>query len=432
MYKRRYIDINSEGHLLFSGYDTVKLAKDFGTPLYVVSEDEIRLRCKELREYFMDKYPNTFALYASKAFSNIAMYKIIKDEGLGLDVVSSGELYTAIKANFPTSNIYFHGNNKTQEEIIFGIENNVGCFVIDSFYEMEMIDAIAKDKNKKVKALLRISPGISGHTHEFISTGQLDSKFGFPIHGNIAIDAVSRVLKCQNIDFHGLHCHIGSQMLTDKVYSEASDIMTKLILDIKNELEVEIRELNIGGGFGIYYANEDEPLSINVFIDTIMESIIKRCNERGLCLPKVLIEPGRWLIGEAGITLYTVGSIKDIEGVRKYVSIDGGMADNLRPALYQAEYDAVLANKANLPKDDIISIAGKCCESGDMLIWDLKAPKVSSGDILAVLTTGAYNYSMSSNYNRLRKPAVVMIKDKTARVVVKRETYEDLIRNDLE
>jgi diaminopimelate decarboxylase len=430
--KRRYSSINEKNHLEFFGCDTVELAERYGTPLYVVSEDGIREKCREIKEYFMNKYPNTLALYASKAFSSIAMYKIIKEEGLGIDVVSSGELYTAVKADFPMERIYFHGNNKTEEEITFGIDNNIGCFVIDSFHEMELIQKIANEKKAKVRALLRISPGISGHTHEYISTGQLDSKFGFPIYGGVALSAVKKVNEYSNIIFKGIHCHIGSQMFNKDAYTAAVEVLTALMQEIKRTIGIDIEELNVGGGFGIYYCKDDQPLSIKEFIETIMTNIYSRCSEYNLRVPRILIEPGRWMVGENGITLYTVGSIKEIEGIRKYVSVDGGMTDNPRPALYEAGYEAVVANKMNQKPEEVVTIAGKCCESGDMLIHDIKLPKVESGDRLAVFSTGAYNYSMSSNYNRLRRPAVVMIRDRNPRVVIKRETYEDLIRNELE
>ncbi|MBU3090492.1 diaminopimelate decarboxylase [Clostridium sp. CF011] len=430
--KRNYINVNEKGHLEFFGCDTVKLAGEFKTPLYVMSEDGIRQSCKQVREHFMDKYPNTLALYASKAFSNIAMCKIIKEEGLGIDVVSGGELYTACKSGFPMEKVYFHGNNKSQEEIELGIDNNVGCFVIDSFHEVKLLQKIAQKKGVVVRAILRISPGISGHTHEYISTGQLDSKFGFPIQGNVAFEAIEMVSKCENIKYSGIHCHIGSQMFNKDVYKEAVHIMTKFMLDLKNNLGLKTEELNMGGGFGIYYSNGDKPLEMSEFIEVIMGNIYGDCKKYSLETPRVLIEPGRWLVGENGITLYTIGAIKEIEGIRKYVSVDGGMADNPRPALYQAENEAIVANKADKENEDLVTIAGRCCESGDMLIHDIKLPKMETGDILAMLTTGAYNYSMSSNYNRLPRPAVVMLKAGNSRLVVKRETYEDIVRNDLD
>ncbi|MFT5874095.1 MAG: diaminopimelate decarboxylase [Clostridium sp.] len=430
--KRNYLNVNEKGHLNFFGCDTVKLAEEFKTPLYVMSEDGIRQSCRQVREQFMDKYPNTLALYASKAFSSIAMCKIIKEEGLGIDVVSGGELYTAIRAGFPMEKVYFHGNNKSKEEIELAIDNNIGCFVIDSFHEVKILQEIARAKGVVVRAILRISPGISGHTHEYISTGQLDSKFGFPIQGNVAFEAIEMVRKCENIKYSGIHCHIGSQMFNKDVYKEAVHIMAKFMLELKYNLDLKTDELNIGGGFGIYYSNGDKPLAVSEFIEVIMSTIYQDCKKHSLEIPKVLIEPGRWLVGGNGITLYTIGAIKEIEGIRKYISVDGGMSDNPRPALYQAENEAIVANKADKENEELVTIAGRCCESGDMLIHDIKLPKMEAGDILAVLTTGAYNYSMSSNYNRLPRPAVIMLNDGNARLVVKRETYEDIVRNDLE
>lgn len=430
--KRKYLGTNTKGHLVFWGSDTVELAKEYGTPLYVMSEDGIRENCRKIRTKFMNKYPGSLALFASKAFSSIAIYKIIKEEGLGIDVVSSGELYTAYKANFPMDRIYFHGNNKTEEEIKFGIAHGVGCFVVDSFHEMELLHREAQRTQKRVKVLLRISPGISGHTHEYISTGQLDSKFGFPIEGGVALDAVAELGKYSLLDFKGIHCHIGSQIFNREAYKGTATVMLNLILEIKRQLDIEVEELNIGGGFGISYTEDDQPFELGELIEPMMDFINNKCNEYNLKLPKILIEPGRWMVGENGITLYTIGAIKEIKGIRKYVSVDGGMTDNPRPALYQAEYDAVVANKAGAEPSEVVTIAGRCCESGDMLIRDIRLPGTEAGDILAVFSTGAYNYSMSSNYNRLRKPAVVMIKDGQPRIVIKRETYEDLVRNDLE
>lgn len=431
MRNARYMGINEKGNMTFAGADTVELARTYGTPLYVMDEAEIRTRCKELRKSLMDKYPNSKALYASKVFSCKEIYRILAQEGMGVDVVSTGEFYTAISAGFPEKDIYFHGNNKTPEELEYAIENNIGYIVIDNFYEMENIQTIAQEKGKTVNALFRISPGIEGHTHEAISTGQLDSKFGFPIEFGIALEAVEKVTKMKNIAFKGIHCHIGSQMFLPEIYKAGVEKMTDLALEIKNKFAIEIEQLNIGGGFGVYYTESDSPLDISVFMDTIIESVISNCEIKGLKLPMILIEPGRWLAGEAGITLYTLGAIKDIPGVRKYISVDGGMTDNIRPALYGALYEGVVANKAGQIAKEKVTIAGKCCESGDKLIIDLMVPHIESGDILAVLTTGAYNYSMSSNYNRLRKPAVVMVNKGESRVIVKRETLEDLVRNDI-
>jgi len=426
-----YVEINKLGHVVFDGCDVVELAKEYGTPLYVISENEIRKRCKRIREYFTNKYPDTKALYASKAMSNVALYKIIGEEGMGIDVVSGGELYTAIKAGFNMGNIYFHGNNKTPSEIKLGIENNIGCFIIDNEYELDIIQRLASESGKKVKALLRITPGVSGHTHEYISTGQIDSKFGFSIQNGVALNAVKKVLECPNINFSGVHCHIGSQIYRIEAYREAVKVMTALIQQIKLELGVEIYELNMGGGFGVYDNDRDVLVDIVDFIVAIMDTVKEQCIIRNIKRPKILIEPGRWIVNEAGMTLYTIGAIKEIKGIRKYVSVDGGMTDNPRHALYNAVYRAAVANKAKEPCTEIITVAGKCCESGDILIKNLKAPPPDSGDILAVYGTGAYNYSMSSNYNRLTKPALVMVKNGGARLAVRRETYDDLLNCEL-
>jgi diaminopimelate decarboxylase len=423
--------INERGHVVFGGCDVVDLAMKYGTPLYVISENEIRQRCRRIREYFTNKYPDTQALYASKAMSNVALYKIIQEEGMGIDVVSGGELYTAIKAGFPMENVYFHGNNKIPSEIKLGIDNNIGCFVIDNEYELGIIQRLAYESGKKVKALLRITPGVSGHTHEYISTGQIDSKFGFSIQDDVALNAVKMVLECSNIHFAGIHCHIGSQIYRIEAYREAVKVMTALIQRIKLELSVETEELNMGGGFGVFDNDRDKQVDIVEFIETIMTTIDEQCSIKDIKRPRVLIEPGRWMIGEAGITLYTIGAIKEIKGIRKYVSVDGGMADNPRHALYKAVYRATVANKAKEPCTDLVTVAGKCCESGDILIRNLKTPSLEYGDILAVYGTGAYNYSMSSNYNRLPRPALVMVNNGDSKVIVRRETYEDLLKNEL-
>lgn len=425
------IEINELGHTVFGGCDVVDLAKEYGTPLYVIDESEIRKRCSIIRTHFTDKHTDTQALYASKAMSNVALYKIIAEEGMGIDVVSGGELYTAVKANFPMEKIYFHGNNKTQSEIKLGIDNNIGCFVIDNEYELETIQRLASLSGKKVKALLRITPGVSGHTHEYISTGQIDSKFGFSIHEGVALNAVKMVLECPNIHFAGVHCHIGSQIYRIDAYREAVKVMIDLALQIKLELGVEIEELNMGGGFGVFDHDGNKHVDIVDFIETIMRTIEEQCKVKDIKRPRILIEPGRWIVGEAGITLYTIGAVKEIKGIRKYVSVDGGMTDNPRHALYKAVYRAVVANKAKEAYKEVVTIAGKCCESGDILIRNLKTPIIESGDTLAVYGTGAYNFSMSSNYNRMTKPALVMVNNGKSRVIVRRETYEDLLRCEL-
>lgn len=419
------------GNFIFSGCDTVELAKKFGTPLYVVSENKIRERCGEIKESFLNKYPNTIAAYASKAFLTMAMCKIIEDEGLNLDVVSGGELYTAIKAGFPMERIMFHGNNKSLEELTLAVKNNVGRIIVDNLYELEMLEKIAKEQKKKVKILFRVAPGIQGSTHEYIVTGQKDSKFGIPLEPKEIQKIVKSTITSNNIVLMGFHFHLGSQLFENDIYVTAVQVITKLMKDLKEELGYRTLELNTGGGFGIRYTNEDEPQPLHYFTDAIMKAVKEECNKYNLYIPTIIIEPGRWIIGEAGITLYTIGAIKEIPGVRTYASIDGGLPDNPRPALYQAKYDAVVANKFKDKLDKTVTIAGKCCETGDILIWDLKTPNIEAGDILAVLSTGAYNFSMASNYNKLPRPAVVLVNEGHGEIIVQRETYDDLLKGEI-
>lgn len=419
------------GNLIFGGCDTTWLAKEFGTPLYVISEEIVKDRCREIRDEFLFKYQNTRAAYASKAFLNLAMCKIVEREGLDLDVVSGGEIYTAIKANFPMERVFFHGNNKAIEELELAINNDVGRIVVDNIWEIELINKIAKEHGKKVKVLFRITPGVEEiDTHKYISTGQKDSKFGIPLTENVIFEAVKKGIKYENIELMGFHFHVGSQLFSNESHIGAVERVMVLIKEIKDRFGFVTRELNTGGGYGIYYTHGDDPKPLSYFTDAIMEKIYKKCDEFILDIPTVIIEPGRWVIGEAGITLYTIGSIKEIPDIRTYVSVDGGIPDNPRPALYGAKYDAVIANKADEEKNKVVTISGKCCETGDILIWNLKVPEVESGDILAVFSTGAYNYSMSNNYNRIPRPAVVLVNEGNAEIIVERETYDDLIRKD--
>lgn len=421
---------NSDGRLAISNCDCKTLAEKYGTPLYVMDEDEIRKRCREIREQHIEKY-NGFAVYASKAFLNKEMCRIIMSEGIGLDVVSGGELYTAMSVHFPMENIIFHGNNKSDEELQMAVELNVGRIVVDSFYELERLNNISLNNNKVTNIMLRISPGIDGHTHEFIQTGQVDSKFGFSLFDGAAFHAVEKALSFKGLKLLGIHAHLGSQLHENDIYKLEVDILSKFSKELKEKLDYDMPEFNAGGGFGIYYTESDVRPELSFFTDVINENIIKQYKELGLIIPKVIIEPGRWLVGEAGLTLYTTGAIKNITGLRKYVSVDGGMADNVRPPLYDAEYTAVTVEDKTSHEHEVITLAGRCCESGDILIKDINLPVLQSGDLIAVLSTGAYNYSMASNYNRLRKPAVVMVSNGTDRVIVKRETYEDLLRNDI-
>lgn len=407
------------------------LAKAYGTPLYVMDEQLLLDKCRGYIRGFKVKEDNNRVAFAGKAFLTVEMCKLINEEGLYLDVVSGGELYTAYKAGFPMEKIYFHGNNKTLEEIEFGIKLGVGRFIVDNIEEIIKINEIAESYDKKQDIYLRLTPGIEAHTHDYIKTGQIDSKFGFAPVGNIIMDAVKKSLELDNINLVGLHCHIGSQIFETEPFKDAAEVMLNYIYDIKQETGHYIGELDLGGGFGIYYSEGDKPKKIEEYCNVILDSVEKKCEALGIKKPILTIEPGRSVVANAGITLYTVGTIKDIPGVRKYLSVDGGMTDNIRPALYGAKYEALIANKASEPMTDKVTIAGKCCESGDILIQDIQIQKAKSGDILAILSTGAYGFSMASGYNKITRPAVVFVRNGEARVVVKRQSYEDLIKEEV-
>lgn len=421
----------NKGVLFFDDCNTIELAKKHRTPLYVISENKIIGRCKEIRESFLEKYKNTRAAYAGKAFLTLAMCKILEREGLGLDVVSGGELYTAVKAEFPVEKIEFNGNNKSYEELEMAIDYNIGRIIVDNTCELKLLDEICEKKNKKAKILFRITPGVKINTHKYITTGNKDSKFGIPLNEEIIYPAIEYAIKSNNIEFLGFHFHVGSQLHDNKSHLAAIETSLALINMTKEKYGYVISELNIGGGFGIKYNEKDNPKPLSYFLDPVMDRIEKFCKEIDIERPSVVIEPGRWVIGEAGITLYTVGTIKKIPGIRKYVSIDGGMTDNIRPALYQAEYEGVIANKVNEQKNDLITICGKCCESGDIIIKDIETAGVESGDTIAVFSTGAYGYSMANHYNKNVIPAVVLVKDGKDEVIVKRETYDDMISNEI-
>jgi diaminopimelate decarboxylase len=425
------LNINDRGHLEIGGCDCCDLVHEFGTPLYVIDEQKIRKNCRKFNEALKKYYPNSQVVYAAKAFMTMAVCRIIEEEGLGLDVVSGGELFTAIETGFPKEKIYFHGNNKSFSEIKLGVKSGVGRFVADNFFELEQLNEVGAKYHRNLNVILRITPGVEAHTHEFIKTGQIDSKFGFTLPNGEALLAVGKILKLKHLKLTGLHCHIGSQIFEDEPFKAAAEAMLKLVSEIKDSYNVEINELDIGGGFGIKYVEQDAPIEIEDIIRQLTTHIKCYCKELNIQPPKLIIEPGRAIVGDAGLTLYTVGSIKDIPDVRKYISVDGGMADNIRPPLYGAEYKAVVANKASHDNNQKVSIAGKCCESGDMLIWDAVLPEINSNDIIAVLSTGAYNYSMSSNYNRLPRPAVILVNNGSCDIIVQRETYADLIRNDV-
>lgn len=430
MYLHGTSKINDKGHLEIGGCDTVELAAQFGTPLYVVDEAYVRQRCKQFMEAFQQTGLSFQVAYASKAFSVMAMCRIIEEEGLSLDVVSDGELYTALQAGFPVERIHFHGNNKTPEEISMAIDARIGCFVVDNFYELELLNDIAAEKGQVVNILLRITPGVEAETHEFISTGQTDSKFGFDVDNGAARRAVQQALGLQQLHLLGIHSHIGSQIFGIGGFKAAIDKMAQFALEVRDELGAIFTVLNLGGGFGIRYTSEDTPRPVAEYIEAIGDAVKALFEQVNYPLPEVWIEPGRSIIGEAGTTLYTVGSSKDIPGVNKYVSVDGGMTDNIRPALYGAKHEAMLANRAHEATKEVVTVAGKACESGDKIVEDLPLPKAEAGDILAVSSTGAYNYAMASNYNRIRRPAVVFVRDGQADVVVQRESLEHIVQND--
>ena len=422
--------INEMGHLEIGGCDAVQLAEEFGTPLYVLDEDCFRQNCRRYYRSFTELYGAEVA-YAAKALINTAVCQMVEEEGLSLDVVSGGELYTALKAGFPAGRIYFHGNNKSKDEIVMALRAGVGRLMVDNLYELSLIDALAAAAGQKAGVILRLTPGIEAHTHEYIKTGQVDSKFGLVIENGQAMEGVKAALEMENVELKGFHCHIGSQIFELKPYAHAARVMMDFARKVYRETGYWLEELDLGGGLGIYYAEGDCPPPVEDYAQVVMSTVLDKAAEYGLAAPKVIVEPGRSICGPAGTTLYTVGAVKEIPGVRTYVAVDGGMSDNPRPALYRARYEACLANKAGQRAARTVSIAGKCCESGDMLIWDIALPDPEPGDILAVSCTGAYNYTMSMNYNRLPRPAMVLAGEGRAELIVRRESYEDLVRNDL-
>jgi len=421
------VNIEQSKSYKFAGYDTVELAKKYGTPLYVLSEEIIRSRCREIKTDFLDKHKNTKAAYASKAFLTMTMCKIIESEGLGLDVVSGGELYTAIKAGFPMDKVMLHGNNKSYDEMEMAIANDVGRIIVDHIDELYMIEDIAARLSKTVKILIRVAPGVGGNTHKYITTGQKDSKFGIPLAKETIDEAVIKAMNSRHIELMGFHFHVGSNLFENDSYIAAIDVVMNLYRRLKDDFGFIAKEINTGGGFGIYYTKNDSVKPLKYYTDSIMKAIEDKCKELEIDIPTVIIEPGRWIVGEAGITLYTIGAVKEIPDTRTYASVDGGLPDNPRPALYSAKYEAVIANKYDHKPDRKVTIAGKCCESGDILIWDLDVPQIERGDILAVLSTGAYNYSMASNYNRIPRPAVLLLTKDGEKIIVERETYDDLL-----
>ncbi|TYP77821.1 diaminopimelate decarboxylase [Paenibacillus methanolicus] len=431
MYLHGTSAINGQGHLTIGGCDVTELAKQYGTPLYIVDEALVRQRAREYVEAFKASGLKFQVAYASKAFSVMAMCAIAEQEGLSLDVVSDGELYTALKAGFPAQRIHFHGNNKTPDEILMALDAQIGCFVVDNFDELALLNALAGDKGLKVNVLLRITPGVEAHTHEYISTGQQDSKFGFDVENGAAFRAVREANELPNMELLGVHSHIGSQIFEVDGFEVAASKVAQFSLRVRDELNITFPVINLGGGFGIRYVEGDTPLPVATYVKAITDAIKDNFGAASYPIPEIWVEPGRSIVGDAGTTLYTIGTSKDIPGVRKYISVDGGMTDNPRPALYESKYEAVVANRAAAAAEETVTVAGKCCESGDKLIVDCVLAKPQTGDLLAVLCTGAYNYSMASNYNRIRRPSVVFVKDGLSDLVVKRESLDDVVGNDI-
>ncbi|MER1954466.1 MAG: diaminopimelate decarboxylase [Desemzia incerta] len=422
--------INAKNHLEIGGVDTVDLVQKYGTPIYVYDIARIKEQADKFKKTFKRKNVKAQVAYASKAFSSLALYQILAKEDVSLDVVSGGELYTAVQAGFPSQRIHFHGNNKSKSEIEAALDYHIGCFVVDNFYELEMLDRLSREREQSINVLIRVTPGVEAHTHEYISTGQVDSKFGFDLNSGQAQKALQSIAGMPYIELLGLHSHIGSQIFETEGFTMAIETLLKQAKQWQEDFGFELKVLNLGGGFGIRYIPEDEPLAIEEHTTAIIESVEASTKELQLSMPEIWIEPGRSLVGDAGVTLYQIGSQKKIPDVRHYLAVDGGMADNIRPALYDAKYTGILANRANDATEETYSIAGKACESGDMLIWDLPLPKAESKDILAIFSTGAYGYAMASNYNRIPRPPVVFVENGEDFLAIKRETYADMLRLD--
>jgi diaminopimelate decarboxylase len=418
---------NAAGHLEIDGCDVVRLAGEFGTPLLVYEERSIRDQCGRYMQAFKERTSDFEIIYASKAFSAVAVAQLVLEEGLSIDVSSGGEYHVARVAGFPPEKIFFHGNNKTKAELEYALAGGVGYVVVDSFQELSLLERMMAVPGGRQKVLLRITPGIEAHTHSYIQTGQVDSKFGFGLDEGVAMEAIRLAMEAPHLDLMGLHAHIGSQIFELEAFRKAIEILVGLIAQAHDAFGFECRYLNIGGGLGIRYTEEDTPSSIGDYAAVKVEGVREEMAARGLPMPRVLIEPGRSIVGKAGITAYTVGTIKEIPGVRTYVSVDGGMSDNIRPMLYDALYEGMLANKAGAPADTRVTVAGKHCESGDILLRDVLLARPEPGDILVMPATGAYCFAMASNYNGSPRPAVLLVRDGHARVIIERESYDDLV-----
>ena len=412
---------------MIEGVSVRELQATYGTPLYIMSEPELERRLDLVRNAFLDKYPNTYALYASKAMSIAAVYDKVMAAGLSIDVVSRGEMFVALHAGVPADRIHVHGSNKTVQDITFALENGITHFTIDNMREIGLLSGLAAEQGVDVDVLLRIVPQVVGGAHEAIQTGGVDTKFGFPTHDDTYLEAIKATLQAERLQLRGIHCHVGSQIQEPTLFINTVKTMVNFIETIRQETGYTADVLNIGGGFGVAYLESDDPLDFADTMTQVMDTLVAEVERFGLPLPKIGIEPGRWLVANAGATLYEVGTVKEVSGVRTYVSVDGGMTDNIRPALYDAEYDVIAATRMDEAKTLEAKIVGACCESGDIISNRSLIPPVEAGDLLLVKATGAYNFSMASNYNQMLRPAVVFVKDGTHRLVVRRQTLEDLV-----
>lgn len=417
----------NQSECLIEGVSVRELQATYGTPLYIMSESELERRLGIVRDAFLDKFPNTYALYASKALSIAAVYEKVMAAGMSIDVVSRGEMYVALHAGVPAERIHVHGSNKTILDITYALEQGITHFTIDNMREISLLSGLAAEYNREVDVLLRIVPQVVGGAHAAIQTGGVDTKFGFPTHDDTYVDAVRATLEAEHLQLKGIHCHVGSQIQDPTLFINTVKTMVRFMDTIRQETGYTTDVLNIGGGFGVAYLDEDEYLDFAQTMEQVMETLVEEVEARGLPLPKIGIEPGRWLVANAGATLYEVGTVKEVSGVRTFVSVDGGMTDNIRPALYDAEYEVVAATRMNEEKTLEAKIVGACCESGDIISNRSLIPPVTPGDLLLVKATGAYNFSMASNYNQMLRPAVVFVKDGAHRLVVRRQTFEDLV-----
>lgn len=425
-------EFNEKDHLVIGGCDTTELAEKYGTPLFIYDVAHIREKARGFKRTLDELGIKNKVVYASKAFGCLAMYKLLEEESLGCDVVSGGELYTALKGGMTPANIEFHGNNKLKSELELALDSQIGMIIVDNFYELELLEELTTAKGVTQDVMLRVTPGVDAETHDYILTGQVDSKFGFDVNSGQATKAMQKVAAAKGLTLKGIHCHIGSQIFSSEGFLVAVERMMAILEEWKADYGYTAEVLNMGGGFGIQYTENDTPLEPEKFVQAIVEAVKGQCSLQDYPLPELWIEPGRSIVAEAGTTLYTVGSQKNIPEVRHYVSVDGGMGDNIRPALYSAEYTGLLANRISDRNMENIAVVGKYCESGDILIKDIELPEMVSGDLFAMTSTGAYGYSMASNYNRNPRPAVVFVENGEDKLVIRRETYDDLISLDCE